>query len=103
MGTCSIGQWHRFELEVDLVNNSYNLYIDDELQADFTTLGAESDRSIGSLTISADQGVFLDNLYGLSYLPTESELIPYTLQTFIDEDFADQREFKPSEEPCQNH
>ena len=84
---CSTHSWHTFELEVDLVHNRYNVYIDEELQADFTELKGRAVNNISSLFISANEGVSLDNLYGISYHPTEEALIPYTVHTFIDEDF----------------
>ncbi len=84
-GTCGIDQWHTFKLEIDLVNNRYNLYIDKKLYADFTELDTGI-TSIGSLLISANEGVGLDNLYGVSFRPTETKGIPYMFHIFLDED-----------------
>lgn len=87
LDSCTINRWHSFKLEVDLVNNRYNVYIDGKLKAEFKELEKRSVQSIGSLMISANEGVSLDNLYGVSYIPTESKGIPYSVHTFIDEDF----------------
>jgi hypothetical protein len=86
-GKCSADCWHTFELEVDLLENRYNLYIDQVLQADFVTLGADTVHSIGSFVVEANKGVSLGNLYGVSYIPTKIDLIPYIIHTFIDENF----------------
>ena len=87
LGICDTDSWHTFELEIDLTHNRYNFYIDEVLHADFVELQEDSVRSIGSIKIAASRGVRLDNMYGVSYIPTESDLIPYTIHTFMDEDF----------------
>jgi len=85
--SCIANKWYTVRMEVDLVNNRYNLYIDEELQGDFPALGNGLVKSIGSLVISSSRGVSLDNFYGVGYIPTGDDVVPYTVQTFIDEDF----------------
>jgi len=87
LGPCRTNDLHSFQLEVDLVNDRYNLYIDEQLMADFAELSGRSVKQIESLVISGTEGVIMDNIYGVSYQPTEEILIPYTVNTFLDEDF----------------
>lgn len=80
------------KLEVDLENSRYNVYIDEELVADFIPLLSVS--AADQLIINGNQGLVLDDIYGVGYEKSEftenknSRDVPYSIHTFIDQDFA---------------
>ena len=99
-------RWYELKLEVDLAAFKrkedaarYNFYVDDSLVADYVTVErmvtggvgyAESFISlagVNQLTVRAPQDTQLDDLWGVGYHPTGRETYPYTIETFLDEDF----------------
>lgn len=107
-GAYQASRWYDLRLEVDLAAYSrksdfaqYNFYVDDSLVADYVKvertragLGAgyaqnfTSLSAINQLTIRAPQGTRLDDVWGVGYHPTGRESYPYTIATFLDEDFS---------------
>lgn len=100
------GQWYEFKIEFDLAAFQrqkdlvrYNLYIDNELIADYVPLQRVSTGGVGyarnftsiakinRLTIQAGQGLEVDDLWGVGYHLTGRESYPYTTETFLDENF----------------
>ncbi len=106
-------KWYNFKIEFDFAAfdhredlASYNLYIDDELVADYVPLQRVSTGGIGyapnystiakinRLTVEASAGVQVDDIWGVGYQLTGRESYPYTVETFLDEQF----DCKPSTE-----
>ena len=104
---------HHFQLEYDLQATvrrqdllRYNLYIDDELVADYVpvertvTEGVNyaanftSLAKVNTLTIHAGPGTSLDNLWGVGYALTGREAYPYAVETFLDEDYDERPDIK---------
>lgn len=93
-GRYKAGTWYRFKVEVDLDKESmrYNFYVDGDLRADFVPLAKPGD-SVDSLTVEGADGTVLDDVWGVGY--TKSNItedshtrdVPYSIETFIDEDF----------------
>ena len=80
------------KLEVDLENGRYNVYVDEQLAADFIPLLSLS--AVDQLIIDGNKGLIVDDIYGVEYQKSEftedknSRDVPYTIHTFIDQDFA---------------
>ncbi len=80
------------KLEVDLENGRYNVYIDEQLVADFIPL--LSSQSVNQLVIHGEQGLVLDDVYGVGYEKAEftddthTRDVPFSINTFIDQDFS---------------
>jgi len=99
------GAWHRFRIELDFAQPErtdpprYNLYVDDRLVADWVpvertrTGGVGYAHTFGSIgqvntfAVRGAPGVEMDDLWGVGYHATGRESYPYTVETFLDEDF----------------
>ncbi len=100
------GKWYNFKIEFDLAAFKqkqdlvrYNLYIDDDLVADYVPFQRVNTGGVGyaqnftsiakinRFTMKAGQGVHLDDIWGVGYHLTGRESYPYTVETFLDEDF----------------
>jgi len=80
------GKWYNFRLEADLGNGRYNLYVDNELIADWTELINCS--NITSIELQGGRNIFLDNLHGLAFDSTGCDRAhPYRFISFIRENF----------------
>ena len=90
------------KLEVDLENGRYNVYVDEQLVADFIPL--LSSQSVNQLVIHGEQGLVLDDVYGVGYEKAEftddthTRDVPFSINTFIDQDFS----LKPNMENWQS-
>ena len=90
------------KLEVDLENCRYNVYLNEKLVADFIPL--LTCQSVNQLVIRGEQGLVLDDVYGVSYEKAEftedshTRDVPFSINTFIDQDFA----LKPNMENWQS-
>jgi hypothetical protein len=88
----AIGHSKKIKLEVDLENGRYNVYVDEQLAADFIPLLSVS--AVEQFIIYGNQGLVLDDIYGVGYEKSEftedknSRDKPYSIHTFIDQDFA---------------
>ncbi|MCU0474390.1 MAG: hypothetical protein MUC93_13680 [Bacteroidales bacterium] len=86
------GDSKTLKLEADLENGRYNVYVDEQLAADFIPL--LSGQSVNQLVIKGEQGLVLDNVYGVGYEKAEftedihTRDVPFSIKTFIDQDFA---------------
>ncbi len=99
-------KWYNFKIEFDLAAFKrgkdllrFNLYINDELVADYVPLQRMVTEGIGyaqnfaslakinRLAVNASPGVQIDNLWGVGYHLTGRESYPYTVETFLDENF----------------
>jgi hypothetical protein len=94
------------KLEVDIENGRYNVYLDEQLIADFIPL--LTGQSVNQLVIHGKQGLVLDDVYGVGYEKAEfadypkggadnTRDVPYSIHTFIDQDFT----LKPNMESWQ--
>jgi hypothetical protein len=98
----SAGDSKIIKMEVDLENGRYNVYVDEQLVADFIPL--LSVNAVDQFIIHGSQGLVLDDIYGVGYKKTEftedknSRDEPYSIHTFIDQDFA----LKPNMNNWQN-
>ncbi len=99
------GIWYMIKIEFDFAARdrsaltSYNLYINNELIADYVPMQRSNSQgfaymksfnSIGkynTLFVNADSGVVMDDLWGVGYLSTGRTRYPYLPSTFLDEDF----------------
>lgn len=80
------GRWYDFRLEVDLVNDRYNLYVNGKLTADWVPMKKCS--FVDGLRISGSDGVEIDDLVGLKFDTTGCDRAhPYSIEAFIQEDF----------------
>ncbi len=98
--------WYDFKIEFDLAAFKrkedvvrYNLYIDGILIADYVPLqrvvmggvgyaqNFTSIAKINRLTVEAGSEVTIDDIWGVGYHLTGRESYPYTVETFLDEDF----------------
>ncbi|WP_420461266.1 glycoside hydrolase family 2 TIM barrel-domain containing protein [Neolewinella sp.] len=89
-----LGAWKR---GVDV--GRYNLYVDDRKVADYVPIERVVEEGVGyaknfsslakinTLTIAAGAGTALDGLWGVGYQLTGRESYPYTVETFLDEDY----------------
>lgn len=90
------------KLEVDLENGRYNVYVDEQLVADFIPL--LSNQSVNQLVIHGKKGLVLDDVYGVGYEKAEftddthTRDVPFSINTFIDQDFS----LKPNMENWQS-
>ncbi len=88
----SAAESNMIKLEVDLENGRYNVYVDEQLAADFIPL--ISVHAVEQFVVHGPQGLVLDDVYGVGYEKTEftedknSRDRPYGIHTFIDQDFA---------------
>jgi len=80
--------WYSFEIEADLSENRYNFYVDSELKADFVPLHESAINRIDTFFVQGVQGAALDDIWGTAYEQTGEVRMPYTIATFIDEDFS---------------
>ena len=92
----------KVKLELDLENSRYNVYFNDQLIADFVTL--INCHQVNQLIIKGNSGLEIDEIYGVGYQKAEytedihTRDIPYSINTFIDQDF----EIKPEVAGWQN-
>ncbi len=103
-----VDKWYHFKIEFDLASwkrgqdvGRYNLYIDGALIADYVPIqrvvmegvgyahGFSSLAKINRLTINAAKGVSLDDIWGVGYHYTGRDSYPYTVETFLDENFEE--------------
>jgi len=104
--TYQANRWYTFKVEFDLAAFKrkqdvvrYNLYIDGNLVADYVPLqrvrmggvgyaqNFTSIAKINRMRVESGAGVKLDDLWGVGYHLTGRESYPYTVETFLDEDF----------------
>jgi hypothetical protein len=86
----SAGTWYEFKIEVDLADNArrYNFYVDGQLKADYVELESCNVKQIDTFCAEGVKGTVIDNVWGVGYLRlTESPNYPYSIKTFVDEDF----------------
>ena len=100
------GNWYDFKVEFDLAAFKrgedvvrYNLYINDELVADYVPLQRVIIEGVGyaknftsisyvnTFAVKAAEGTEIDNILGIGYHLTGRETYPYTVETFLDENF----------------
>ncbi len=96
----------RIKIEFDLAARKrgtdlgrYNIYVDDRLVADYVPLERVIQEGVGyaknfsslakvtQLSIQAGAGTVVDNLWGVGYALTGRESYPYTVETFLDQDY----------------
>ncbi len=99
-------QWYEFKIEFDMAASRrtqdlvrYNLYIDGELVADYVPLqrvvtggvgyaqNFTSIAGINRMTLRSGPDVKIDDIWGVGYHLTGRESYPYTVETFLDENF----------------
>jgi hypothetical protein len=99
-------QWYHFKIEFDMAASRrtqdlvrYNLYINDELVADYVPLqrvvtggvgyaqNFTSIARINRMTIKSGPDVKVDDIWGVGYHLTGRVSYPYTVETFLDENF----------------
>ncbi|MCK5077317.1 MAG: hypothetical protein KAR38_13125, partial [Calditrichia bacterium] len=81
------GRTANCKLEVDLINNAYNFYINNSLAAGFVPLKSKEIVQINHFTVSGNKGLILDNIWGVGFKPQDKKHVPYSMNTFIDETF----------------
>jgi len=80
------------KMEVDLVHQRYNVYINDSLMGDFVPMLDGSVNRVDHFLFEGNSGILLDNIWAVGYKPSGNVRAPYEIHTFMDEDF----ECKPS-------
>lgn len=81
----------KLKLELDFVYRKWNLYLNDRLYADFVDFSDPETAEVSCFTsqIPEKQKV-LDGIWGVGYHRQEgNDFEPYTIETFVDEDFQD--------------
>lgn len=80
------GAW-KFKFELDFVNRRWNLYADNILIADFADFSDKEAEEASYFTVSKD---IVSGVWGVGYHRlTESAFEPFSIETFIDEDFSE--------------
>jgi hypothetical protein len=83
------GDWYAFKLEVDLVNNRYNLFVNDHLVGDWASLRPAE--KITGIRITGGRDIYLDDVWGLAYDTTGCEpRQPYRIIAMLREDFQEE-------------
>lgn len=85
------GTVQKLRMELDFVYRKWNLYFNDRIYADFVDFTDKDTESVSSFSscISGKQSVIY-KIWGVGYHRQEgNEFEPYTIKTFIDEDFRD--------------
>ena len=88
-GTYRADRWYEFEIEVDLANGAarYNFYLNGELKADYVKLQNTRIEKIDAFAVEGTKGLALDEIWAVTYSPTDNVRRPFTITTFIDENF----------------
>lgn len=92
--TDSLSGWTDFKVELDMVNQRSNLYINHKLIGDFRPFENKT-LELSSFEIRAGSKVQIDNIHGVGYTKDytdgtddlHSRDVPFLIDTFIDEDF----------------
>lgn len=82
--------WYEFKIEVDLADGAerYNFYVNGRLQADYVKLRSRGIQRINKFVAEGVKGTALDDIWAVGYRRlTGSANYPYSIDTFIDEDF----------------
>jgi hypothetical protein len=81
-------RFYSFKIEADLDPESrrYNFFVNDEIKADFVPLASDC-KEISDFKVEGVEGLVLDDIWGVGYEKTGNRKRPYTINTFIDEDF----------------
>ena len=81
--------WYEFKIEVDLADGArrYNFYVDGQLKTDYVKLQDKQIRQINAFSANGIKAETLDDIWGVGYLPAEDVKTPYSITTFIDENF----------------
>jgi len=90
----SLFGWTDIKVELDVVNQRYNVYVNDKLVKDFVPFENKT-QEISSLEITAGSKLQIDNIWGVGYAKDytdgtrdlHSRDIPFLINTFIDDDF----------------
>ncbi|WP_020531262.1 hypothetical protein [Flexithrix dorotheae] len=110
-GSYKANEWYNFKLELDFAAFKrgqdlvrYNLYVNDEKIADYIPMqrvvtegvgyatGFTSIPFVNTFTIKGKKRLQIDDIWGVGYHLTGRETYPYTVETFLDENF----EIKPN-------
>ncbi|MCF8227297.1 MAG: glycosyl hydrolase family 2 [Bacteroidales bacterium] len=79
-------QWYDFKIEVDLVNDRYNLLINGKKTGDWIAMRKSS--LINRLQISGGESIQIDDITGLKFDTTGCSVrSPYTIEPFLHENF----------------
>lgn len=80
----------KLKIELDFVYRKWNLYFNDQLYVDFADFADAGTESISSFhaRITGNR-VFIRKIWGVGYHQTDNVYEPYTIETFVDEDFKD--------------
>lgn len=86
--------WTEIKVELDAVNQRYNVYVNDKLEKDFVRFERET-QEISSFEITAGSNLQIDNILGVGFAKDytdgtkdlHSRDIPFLIDTFIDDDF----------------
>ncbi len=81
-----LDKWTEFIVEPDLETGRYNLFMDNQLIADFVELSG-CDSVIDHLEVKAGKGFRMDDIWGVGYRKTENPDVPFSIETFVNEDF----------------
>jgi hypothetical protein len=105
-GAFPLERWYDCKIEFDLAAFKrkqdvvrYNLYVNDQLVADYVPLervvmggvgyaqNFTTIAKINQMDFTGPKGSLIDELWGVGYTPSGRESYPYTIETFLDEDF----------------
>ena len=87
-GSWESGSMHHIRFEIDSDERRYNIFIDDELCADFVPFAEGGGSSFDRLTITATRNVTIDHVLGTGYKATGKVSTPFEVHTFLDEAFS---------------
>ncbi|MGN0149320.1 MAG: hypothetical protein ACI4C7_03620 [Clostridia bacterium] len=78
----------KIKFELDFIYRKWNLYLNDELMADFVDFSNPDTDSVSEFTSPYAKSM-IKRIWGVGYHRlTESDFEPYSIKTFIDEDFS---------------
>lgn len=81
--------WYEFKVEVDFTTGRYNFYVNNQLKADYVKFRNSGVEKINTFSAEGIRGEMIDDIWGVGYLPTGNVNVPYSINTFIDEDFEE--------------
>lgn len=80
---------YKIKMELDFVYRKWNLYINDELAADFVSFSNTEVSEVNAFESPYDEHS-ISHIWGVGYHRlTENDFEPYSINTFIDEDFSE--------------
>jgi hypothetical protein len=77
------------KFDLDFTTHHYNLYLQNQLIADYTLFSDTTRKAFTQLIIKGQNGLIIDNVHGTGYKRLTADAhYPFEINTFLDEDFS---------------